>query len=95
MFAKIYNSKLFQKVFCNKNGRVVIGQKPNLPLIIWLVTIALGVIFKTGSFHSALSLVGLIALIIWASLELFQGVNYFRRFLGLVILVYSILSRML
>ncbi len=65
----------------------IIAQKPNLPLIVWIVTSLLTLIFTTGKINIALDVVASGSLFTWAWLELFQGVNYFRRALGLAVLI--------
>ena len=78
---------LFDRIFRDSEGNVVIAQMPNPPLITGLVATFLQIIFPSGSIHTALYLVGFGALFTWAWQELFEGVNYFRRALGLIGLV--------
>jgi hypothetical protein len=75
---------LFDRIFRDSEGNVVIAQMPNPPLITGLVATFLQIIFPSGSIHTALYLVGFGALFTWAWQELFEGVNYFRRALGLI-----------
>lgn len=60
---------------------------PNLPLIVWIVTSLLALVFPSGKINTALDLLANGSLFTWAWLELFQGVNYFRRALGLAVLI--------
>ena len=78
---------LFDKIFRDSNGNLVIAQPPNLPIIVWGVASLLKLIFTTGLTNVGLDLIAFGSLFTWAWLELFQGVNYFRRMLGLVVLV--------
>jgi hypothetical protein len=87
----ISSSHIIQKTFKDKDGKLAIAGVPNLPLLTWLVTLPLGWI-ASGSTEKLVSVVGHGALFTWAWLELFQGVNYFRRALGAVVLVYTIWS---
>nr|WP_223805582.1 hypothetical protein [Pseudanabaena sp. UWO310] len=50
----------------------------------------LQLIVTTGKVNSGLSLLAFGALFTWAWLELFDGVNYFRRLLGLLVLLLAI-----
>jgi hypothetical protein len=84
---------LFDKIFRDSNGEIVIAQIPNLPIIVWAVASLLQLIFPTGEIKTGLDVVAFGSLFTWAWLELFQGVNYFRRTLGLVVLVAVIVSR--
>ena len=78
---------LFDKIFRDSNGNIVIAQPPNLPIIVWGVARLLKLGFTTGLINVGLDLIAFGSLFTWAWLELFQGVNYFRRMLGFVVLV--------
>jgi len=77
----------FNQVFCDRNGKIVMAQMPNLPLIVWIVASLLKMIFSTGRLNMGLELIAFGSLFTWAWEELFQGVNYFRRTLGLIVLI--------
>ncbi|MFN6571795.1 hypothetical protein [Dendronalium sp. ChiSLP03b] len=78
---------LVDKTFRDSNGNIVIAQMPNPPLIVWIVTSLLALIFTNGTINTVLNVVADGSLFTWAWLELFQGVNYFRRALGLAVLI--------
>jgi hypothetical protein len=78
---------LFDRTFRDSEGQIVIAQPPNLPLIVGIVASLLKLIVPTGEINLALALVAFGSLYTWAWGELFQGVNYFRRALGLIGLV--------
>ncbi|AFY43849.1 hypothetical protein [Nostoc sp. PCC 7107] len=80
-------STLFDKVLRDSNGNIVIAQPPNPPLILWVVASLLTLIFQSGTINAVLQILANGALFTWAWLELFQGVNYFRRALGLIVLI--------
>ena len=63
-----------------------VAQFPNAPLGLWIVAKLIAAP-ASGSLQSAAQLVAVIALAIWALLELVMGVNWFRRGLGLVALI--------
>lgn len=75
----------------NKQGQLAVWQRPNLPLIVWLVARGLHWL-AAGAADRVVRTLGFGALFTWAWLELFQGVNYFRRGLGLVVLGFLLLS---
>ncbi|WP_319422570.1 hypothetical protein [Pleurocapsa sp. FMAR1] len=77
----------FDKIFRDSNGNIVIAQPPNLPIIVWGVASLLKLILTSGLISVGLDLIAFGSLFTWAWLELFQGVNYFRRMLGFVVLV--------
>ncbi|MEA5601930.1 hypothetical protein [Nostoc sp. UHCC 0252] len=78
---------LVDKIFRDSEGNIVIAEPPNLPLIIWIVTSLLALILTTGKINTLLDILANGSLFTWAWLELFQGVNYFRRALGLLALI--------
>ncbi|OUL30508.1 hypothetical protein BV372_21720 [Nostoc sp. T09] len=78
---------LVDKTFRDSNGNIVIAQPPNLPLIVWIVSSLLSLIVTSGTIHTVLDVLATGSFFTWAWLELFQGVNYFRRALGLAGLI--------
>ena len=78
---------LFDRTFRDSEGKIVLAQMPNLPVLIWLAATLLQLIRPSGKIQTGLDLVAFGALFTWAWQELFEGVNYFRRSLGLVVLV--------
>ncbi|MBX9254554.1 hypothetical protein H1Q63_11455 [Desmonostoc muscorum CCALA 125] len=84
---------LIDKTFRDSDGKIVIAQMPNLPLIVWIVTSLLALIFTSGKINTVLEILANGSLFTWAWLELFQGVNYFRRALGLVVFIVIIASK--
>jgi hypothetical protein len=89
----VVENQLFDQVFRDRHGQIVMAQMPNLPIIIWGVASLLKIIFTTGRIQSGLELIALGCLFTWAWEELFQGVNYFRRALGLLVLVSMIVVK--
>ena len=83
----------FNQVFRDRDGKIVMAQMPNLPIIVWAVASILKIIFSTGRLNIGLELIAFGSLFTWAWEELFQGVNYFRRTLGLIVLVGLITSK--
>jgi hypothetical protein len=81
---------LFDRTFRDSEGNIVLAQMPNLPIMVWLASTLLQLIFTDGKIHTGLDLVAFGSLFTWAWQELFQGVNYFRRAIGLVVLVGAI-----
>ncbi len=75
------------RVYKDKNGKVVIVQFPNLPIITWFVCALITKLLSGSSISPLVSFVGTGALFTWAWLELFDGVAYLRRLLGLMVLL--------
>lgn len=86
------HQSLWDRIWKDSKGNVVIIQKPNIFLIGWIVlTIASLFIFSRGTLADALAIAGCISLIIWALHEMWRGVNYFRRVLGLFVLIFAVM----
>ncbi|MGL5065430.1 MAG: hypothetical protein ACRC62_36115 [Microcoleus sp.] len=83
----------FDKIFRDSEGEIVIAQPPNPPLILWFVASLLQLILTTGKINTALDAIAFGALFTWAWLEIFEGVNYFRRALGFCVLIAAIVLR--
>lgn len=83
---------LSDKLWRDENNNVVLAQQPNAPIIVWALLRLISMLVKHGTLHYAALWLSYAALVYWAGLELFRGVNYFRRGLGLVVLVISIIS---
>jgi len=88
-------NKLFNKIFRDSDGQIVLAQMPNLPLIGWIVASLLRLVFTTGKISIGLEALAFGCLFTWAWEELFQGVNYFRRALGLIVLIWAIATKVL
>ncbi len=84
---------MIDKIFRDKDGHLAIASWPNPPLWVWIVSSALKRFIKTGSPHALLSTVAFGSLFAWAWMELFDGVNYFRRALGFIVLVMLVASK--
>ncbi|HZG40861.1 MAG TPA: hypothetical protein VEZ50_19455 [Nodosilinea sp.] len=78
---------LFDQIFRDDKGNIVIAQPPNLPILVAVVATILQVVLPVGGLQTAMALVAFGTWFTWGWLELFSGVNYFRRALGLIALV--------
>ena len=85
---------VFDRTFRDGQGQIVIAQMPNLPIIVWLTATLLNLIPTNSNIHTGLDAIAFGSLFTWAWLEISQGVNYFRRSLGLVVLIGAIASRL-
>ncbi len=75
---------LFDRIFRDSEGNIVIAQAPNLPVLVGVAAAFLQYALPTGQLQRGAELIAFGALFTWAWQELFEGVNYFRRALGLV-----------
>ncbi len=76
-------------------SRFVLVQLPNAPLWVGLGGGVLAGVTDDGTVHDVARVVATVGLVVWAAMELLQGVNWFRRALGAGFLVYLIVSRLL
>lgn len=84
---------LWDKFWKDSQGRQGIIQPANFPLIAWAVLTIASKIMPHGSARSIVEFAAFIFLVIWSSLEAVNGVSYFRRALGFIILFLSIYMR--
>ncbi|KAB8319693.1 hypothetical protein SD81_012800 [Tolypothrix campylonemoides VB511288] len=66
---------LFDKIFRDSDGNIVLAQMPNLPLIIWITASLLKLVFTTGLVNTGLDALAFGSLFTWAWLELFQLIS--------------------
>jgi len=85
--------QLIRTFFSDRHGRVVLWQRPNVPLVGWLVFLVLAKIVQHGAWHTVMTGLSQLSLVIWAVLEIGWGASYFRRTLGLVVLVFTLVAR--
>lgn len=81
-----------KKLFQDKDGRVVVWQSPNLLLWIWVVIKVVTLILNEGQISTGFEQLSTAVLFTWAVYELAKGVNYFRKFLGLIVLILIIVG---
>ena len=83
-----------QNMFKDSNGKIVIAQKPNLPSIVWFVSYIASYLPLHDRLLAFFSLISFGALFTWAWLEIFSGVNLFRRLLGIVVMIVILIYRL-
>jgi hypothetical protein len=76
-----------------QTGDITVAQRPNGPLLVFLVAWALRIGFApSGSVDDGLAVVATGALVIWAVDELVRGVNPWRRILGGAVLTVQVVG---
>jgi hypothetical protein len=83
---------LWDRFWKDKRGEVIIYQRPNFWLITWAVVSVVSIFAPHGKPADVLWYIGTGFLSVWALLEIFKGVNYFRRLLGVIVLIMIIAS---
>lgn len=83
---------LWDDFWRDKNGKVVVWQMPNVFLIGWAVLTFASILVSGKTAVNTLSWAGLASLVVWSLLEILKGANYFRKLLGLIVLVLAVLS---
>jgi hypothetical protein len=79
--------KIINKLFCDKNNNLVLWQFPNPPIIGWFVFMVVAYFIPSGILKTGFASLSSAFLFLWAYLEITQGVNYFRRLLGVIIML--------
>ena len=77
----------------DREGRVVLMQAPNPPLLGWIVLRVGSLVVSSGRAHDGLSFLASASLFTWAYLELAHGVNGFRRSVGAVVMGAIVVGR--
>lgn len=81
------NIKRFaNKFFKDKDGKVVLAQSPNLPILGWFMFMIIGYFIAAGALRDGITKLSSAFLFLWAYLEITDGVTFFRRFLGAIIM---------
>jgi hypothetical protein len=88
----MHTKKFIDKCFKDGDGRVVLAQSPNVPIIAYFVLQVLRLALSgLPTIDHILQVLAFGMIFVWSWLELTQGVNYFRRALGLIVLVVVVL----
>lgn len=67
-------------------------QRPNLLLLIWAFFSAISFLIPDENLKAGSKLTASAALFCWAYMEVTTGVNYFRKLLGIVVLLAVIIN---
>jgi hypothetical protein len=81
---------MLNKIFRDKQGKIVIIQFPNIPLAVWIVGLLLVKVLPSGGFSEFCRHISTLGLIVWGIIEILYGVNYFRRLLGAAIIISTV-----
>ena len=82
-----------QRWFHDDRGRLVIAQRPNLPIVVWVIARLVELLAGDGRLARLGDAVGFGALFTWAWLEVADGDARIRRVLGAVVLVAIVAGR--
>ena len=79
-------------LFVNRRrGGITVVQWPNIPLATFIVaSVVPRVVHLHGTVHTIVRTIGVVALVVWSVDEMLRGVNPFRRLLGGVVLVLTV-----
>lgn len=78
------------KFFKDSDGHIAIIQWPNIPLIGWFVSMLASLFITSPPWHTFLGYVSFGFIFTWAWLEITQGNSYFRRALGVIVLLLAL-----
>ena len=91
--SKTPDRQFWDRFWLDKHGNFVVWQKPNIYLIVWFVSFLIYQLFHAPAIRVPFSWIAFGAIIIWSILEMKSGVNYFRRFMGLLVFLLVILIK--
>lgn len=74
------------KCFKDEKGNYLLYQFPNIPIVLFFIFFAASFVGFEESLSASLRNISFLFLFTWSYLELTLGVNYFRRFVGVIIL---------
>jgi len=83
-----------RNIFKDRRGKIIIAQKPNLPIIVWFISFTATYLPFRDNVLSFLELFSFGVLFTWAWLEIFSGVNVFRRLLGAAVMIGLLIVRL-
>lgn len=94
----VKNSSNFLRSFLDKclkdkNGNIVLFQKPNVPIILWAFFTII-TLFISGTSKNISAYLAFGFLFTWSWLEITQGDTYFRRLLGVIVITYSLVGKL-
>lgn len=72
--------------------KYIIYQKPNLPLIVFIVFYILGLIITKAPTIYLIKSLAFGSIFTWSWLEITDGVNNYRKALGVIVLIASVAS---
>lgn len=80
------------RIFRDREGRIVIIQWPNLLLWGWIFSKVASILLGSGQVKTGVELLGTSLLFAWAYFEATEGVNYFRRVFGIGVLAFIVVG---
>lgn len=85
---------MFKKFFTDKNGNIILAQKPNTPILIWTVATIVKRFVNTSALYAVIDSIGTIFIVVWSVMEIATGDTLFRRALGFTVLLATAYSRL-
>ena len=77
----------YDKCFKDKQGKIALTEQANAPIIVAVISAIPALLVSGNIFGTIAALVSFGAFFTWSWLEIFDGVNYFRRVLGVVVMI--------
>ncbi len=86
---------LYEKLldfFKNKDGKITIAQWPNIPILGWFLFKLASMLVSAPGLDAGLSAISTAFLFTWAYLEITDGASYFRRTLGVAVMLGTVIG---
>jgi hypothetical protein len=84
---------LWNKFWYSPSGKLSLIELPNIPLLLAALCWIASILMKQSSFHHLFSELQFGFLFVWSWLEITKGESYFRKVLGLTVLILIIYNK--
>ena len=84
---------LIDMLWKDNHGRQAVVAWPNFPLVSWFVFMLASKLVNTGKLHLVFEYLAYGFLFTWGWLEIRSGKSYFRRALGMIVLIFIIYGK--
>lgn len=88
----VRNATFWDKFWRDEYGHDVIWQKPNIFLIAWFSITFVTWFLPYSTLKHIVLYIATASIFIWALLEIYSGVNRFRKLLGTLVLIAMIIN---
>jgi hypothetical protein len=83
---RYYSDWLFRDLTTRK-GKYVIAENPNIPLLLFMISIVLAVFFNPGLLQNTAFIIAFASLVYWGIQEFRGGRSRFRKLLGILAII--------
>lgn len=85
--------RLAKYFFQDKTGNYVVGQPPNIPIYIIIISFLISRLVNIQQVKDFSDFIFYAAIFLWSYLEILYGESLFRKVLGVVVMITLLISR--